>query len=78
MIVDDHAMIQQGLRAMLESYKEIQICGEAANGEDAITVAQTIQPDVVLMDINMRKRMALKQRPRSSRSCLRWLLWDCP
>ncbi|MGC4096529.1 MAG: response regulator [Nitrospira sp.] len=59
-IVDDHAMIRQGLRAMLESYKEIQICGEAANGEDAITVAQTIQPDVVLMDINMPKKNGIE------------------
>jgi DNA-binding NarL/FixJ family response regulator len=46
-------MIRQGLRSMLEAYKDIQISGEATNGAEAITLAQQIQPDVVLMDINM-------------------------
>lgn len=55
LIVDDHAMIRQGLRTMLEAYKDIQVLGEAANGDEAITMAQQIQPDVVLMDINMPK-----------------------
>jgi PAS domain S-box-containing protein len=55
LIVDDHVMIRQGLRSMLEMYKDIHVIGEAANGEEAITLAQQIQPDVVLMDINMPK-----------------------
>ena len=40
---------------MLEAYTDIQVLGEAANGDEAVTLAQTIQPDVVLMDINMPK-----------------------
>ncbi|MGC3975623.1 MAG: PAS domain-containing protein [Nitrospira sp.] len=59
-IVDDHAMIRQGLRAMLQAYEEIQVCGEAANGEDAITLVQSIRPDVVLMDINMPKKNGIE------------------
>ncbi len=55
LLVDDHVMIRQGLRTMLEAYKDIQVLGEAANGDEAITLAQAIQPDVVLMDINMPK-----------------------
>ncbi|MFY4728159.1 PAS domain-containing protein [Nitrospira sp. BLG_2] len=55
LLVDDHAMIRQGLRTMLEAYTDIHITGEAANGEEAITLAQTLQPHVVLMDINMPK-----------------------
>jgi PAS domain S-box-containing protein len=53
LLVDDHAMVRQGLRTMLEGYQDIHIIGEAANGEEAITLAHTLQPDVVLMDMNM-------------------------
>lgn len=52
-LVDDPAMVRQGLRTMLESYTDIQVIGEAANGDEAITLARMMQPDVVLMDINM-------------------------
>lgn len=55
LLVDDHAMIRQGLRTMLEAYQDIHVIGEAANGEEAITLAHTLQPDVVLMDTNMPK-----------------------
>lgn len=55
MLVDDHAMIRQGLRTMLEAYNDIHVIGEATNGEEAITLARRLQPDVVLMDINMPK-----------------------
>lgn len=60
LIVDDHALIRQGLRAMLEAYEDIHICGEAANGEEAITLAQTMQPDVVLMDIHMPRKNGIE------------------
>ncbi len=53
LLVDDHAMIRQGLRTMLEAYQDIHVTGEAANGEEAITLAHRLQPDVVLMDIHM-------------------------
>ncbi|NGZ04578.1 MAG: hypothetical protein CV090_16175, partial [Nitrospira sp. WS238] len=55
LLVDDHAMIRQGLRTMLETYQDIHVIGEAANGEEAIMLAHTLHPDVVLMDINMPK-----------------------
>lgn len=55
LLVDDHAMIRQGLRTMLETYLDIHVIGEAANGEEAITLAHTLQPDIVLMDLNMPK-----------------------
>lgn len=55
LIVDDHVMIRQGLRSMLEAYKDIQVIGEASDGDEALTLAQQTQPDVVLMDINMPK-----------------------
>lgn len=53
MIVDDHPVFRQGLRDVLETEPQIQVVGEAADGEQAITVADEVQPDVILMDINL-------------------------
>jgi len=53
MIVDDHTLFRQGLRKVLESYKEVRVIGEASDGKEAIARVDKLQPDVVLMDIRM-------------------------
>jgi len=53
LIVDDHAVMRDGIRAMLSIYDDIQVTGEAANGEDAVKKARELAPDVVVMDIAM-------------------------
>jgi CheY-like chemotaxis protein len=53
LLVDDHAMIRQGLKTILEGYPEIDIVGEAANGIEALTLTRTRQPDIVIMDVTM-------------------------
>ena len=53
MIVDDHTLFRQGLRKVLETYKEIRVIGEAGDGKEAIARMDELQPDVVLMDIKM-------------------------
>ena len=53
LIVDDHAPFREGLRALLSSVPEMSLAGEAENGEDAIQAAAELQPDVILMDIQM-------------------------
>ncbi len=53
MIVDDHPVFRQGLRDVLEIEPQIEVVGEAADGEKAIAVAGGLQPDVILMDINL-------------------------
>jgi DNA-binding NarL/FixJ family response regulator len=53
LIVDDHAPFREGLRALLTSVPEMTVAGEAENGEDAIRKAAKLQPDVMLMDIQM-------------------------
>lgn len=53
MIVDDHPMFRQGLRDLVETDPNLQIVGEAADGESALEMAGRLQPDVVLMDINL-------------------------
>jgi PAS domain S-box-containing protein len=54
-LVDDHQMMRQGLRSVLEDNRELVIVGEAADGLEAVAMAQRLAPDVVLMDINLPK-----------------------
>jgi two-component system response regulator NreC len=53
LIVDDHGIVRAGLRALLSVESDLTIVGEAADGEQALRLARTLQPDVVLMDISM-------------------------
>jgi len=53
LIADDHADFRAGLRALLEAADDLEIVGEAATGVEAVSQATTLQPDVILMDINM-------------------------
>ncbi|MEV6632460.1 response regulator transcription factor [Actinoplanes sp. NPDC051470] len=55
LIVDDHAVVRRGLVQLLETTDDIRLAGEAANGEEAITLAASLNPDVVLMDLSMPK-----------------------
>lgn len=53
LLVDDHAMVRQGLRSILETYHDLEVVAEAADGVEAVESASTKQPDVVVMDINL-------------------------
>lgn len=53
MIVDDHPVFRQGLRDVLEIVGEMEVVGEAADGEEALSTAFDVKPDVILMDINL-------------------------
>lgn len=53
LLADDHALVRDGIRARLESLPHIRVIGEAANGREVVELAQSLRPDVVLMDINM-------------------------
>jgi DNA-binding NarL/FixJ family response regulator len=53
LLVDDQAMVRAGLRMILEAEPDIQVIGEAEDGTKAISSVRTLQPDVVLMDIQM-------------------------
>ncbi len=55
LLVDDHAMVRQGLRSVLESYHDLEVIGEAGDGESAVSLTDALTPDVVVMDINMPK-----------------------
>ena len=53
LLVDDHALVRGGLRAVLDTTDDCQVVGEAATGEDAVEQALVLRPDVVVMDLSM-------------------------
>ena len=56
LIVDDHAVVREGLRHFLALQEGFEIVGEAADGVDAVTAARSLRPDIVLMDLAMPRR----------------------
>lgn len=53
MLVDDHAVLRDGLRNIISVVEDIEVVGEAVSGEDALIQVEKCQPDLILMDINM-------------------------
>lgn len=55
LLADDHALVRQGLSSLLADFGDVQVVGEAGNGEEAVEMARVLHPDTVVMDINMPK-----------------------
>ena len=55
LLVDDHCLVRQGIKQILELEKDLFVIGQANNGEEAIVQVQELKPDIVLLDINMPK-----------------------
>ena len=53
LLTDDHALVRSGIRRLLEDSKQVKIVGEAECGEDSLQMVQELNPDVILMDVNM-------------------------
>lgn len=53
LIADDHAILREGVRALLATADDIEVVGEAADGREAIDLAQKLEPDAILMDVAM-------------------------
>ena len=69
-IVDDHPMVAQGIQSVLESYSELEIVGTLNNGRAVVEQLETLNPDVILMDLNMPEmggltatELVLERRP---------------
>ncbi|MFP4436629.1 MAG: response regulator [Chloroflexaceae bacterium] len=67
LIADDHAVVREGLRTLLQRIPEFTLVGEAANGEEAIRQVAALQPDVILLDLKMPRKdgvTAIKEMKR--------------
>ena len=60
MIADDHSMVREGLKSLLELDGDIQVIEEAVDGEDCLEKLKTCKPDVLLLDINIKKKNGLE------------------
>jgi len=66
-LADDHQMMREGLRLLINSQDDMEVVGEAENGQTAVVLAQRLQPDVVVMDISMPEMNGLKATRRLKR-----------
>ena len=53
LLVDDHTLFRSGISALLASQDDIEVVGEAGEGSEALKLVQTLQPDIMLLDLNM-------------------------
>jgi DNA-binding NarL/FixJ family response regulator len=63
-LADDHALVRAGMRSLLNGMSQVQVVGEAASGEEALELATSERPDVVLMDIAMKGMSGLEAAAR--------------
>ena len=68
LVVDDHEMVRKMLHTMLDSYEDIQVIGEASDGEEAISLTRRLHPDAILMDVNMPKVNGIEATRRIKRN----------
>jgi len=52
-LADDHDLMRRGIRGLLESEPDLEVCGEAANGREAVELTRRLQPDVIVLDLGM-------------------------
>lgn len=64
LIVDDHAVVRRGVRALLEAQPGLEICGEAANGHEALEKVVELRPDLVVLDVSLPGLNGLEATPQ--------------
>src|ERR1700682_1596712 len=53
LIADDHEMVRRGIRALIEQHEGWQVCGEATNGQEAVDLVVSLQPELIVLDLSM-------------------------
>jgi NarL family two-component system response regulator LiaR len=69
LIADDHAMVREGMRRMFERENDIEVVGEAGDGEEAVRLAEECKPDVAIMDISMPKLDGIEATKEIKKRC---------
>ena len=67
LIAEDHETIREGVRLIIDGQPDMEVCGEAGNGREAISLAQKLNPDVLVMDISMPELNGLKATAKLKR-----------
>ena len=77
LLADDHAIVRQGLRSLLEKHSDMEVIGEAEDGRKAVSLVGELSPDIVIMDITMPKlngvnatRQIVRNFPKTKVICL--------
>jgi two-component system NarL family response regulator len=68
-LVDDHELMREGLRSILEREEEVEVVGEAASGRAALELARTLAPDVVVMDVAMQDQNGIEATRQIRAEC---------
>lgn len=68
-LVDDHELVRQGLRSILERESDVEVVGEAASGRAALELARTLAPDLVVMDVAMRDQNGIEATRQIRAAC---------
>jgi two-component system, NarL family, response regulator LiaR len=69
LITDDHAMVRRGLAAFLKAFRDLELVGEAASGQEAILLAKEIAPDVILMDLMLPDMSGIEAMAQIKQCC---------
>jgi DNA-binding NarL/FixJ family response regulator len=68
-LADDHALVRQGIRSLLEKLDDIEVVGDVSDGREALELSKTTQPDIVFMDITMPGLNGLEAVTRMKKDC---------
>lgn len=68
-LADDHALVRQGIRSLLEKLDDVDVVGEVNDGREALELSKTTQPDIVIMDITMPGLSGLEAVSRMKKAC---------
>ncbi len=71
MLAEDHHIVRKGLRALLSIEKDFQVIGEASNGLEALELAKSLQPDILILDLMMPEMNGLEVTARLTEVCPR-------
>jgi DNA-binding NarL/FixJ family response regulator len=68
-LAEDHAVVRQGTRQLLQRYPDFEVVGEAADGEEAVAIVKDLQPDVAILDVRMPRMTGIEATRKIKAEC---------